>query len=677
MFRSVKEFLALTGKDAPTPAEHALITHCRAGTVCTISKTRPTTATPHNTIRAPLLRLLILGATPTCGLHARGVFVVGAWIEGRLDLAFCTARGQTVLDACHFTLRPSFAASKLTLLSLEGSHLPGLFAQGMQTEGYVFLSNLTATGTVDVTSAKIGGQLECNGATLNGAGGKALNAQGIAIEGNILLRNLIATGTVDLNSAKIGGGLDCDGATLNGAGGMALNAQSMETEGPVFLRKLIATGTVHICAAKVGGQFTCEGATLSGAGDKALNAQGMETEGNVFLHNLTATGTVDLNGAKIGGQLYCDGATLDGAGGMPLNAQGVETKGSVSLCKLTATGTVDMHGAKIGGQFECDGATLNGAGGDALDAQRMWVASVFYFRNLNSVTGRVELSSAHVGDLIDDAASWPKAPDDLILDGFTYDRIAGHAPVTLAGRSDWLTVGSSVKGDFRPHPYTQFARVLRNMGHASEARKVLFTRDCKLFDAAEEADRAIYQVAFSGDQTQRADVGMIWFRIHLRRIWSWLSRIAIGHGHKPERALGCILLLTSIAWLLAALTWIEGSFAPNSDVILTSQDWQDSAAKGCMTAPIAGCDPNPASTWSNAPDKGMDWDSFNALAYAADLVVPLVDLGQTSAWAPSKDRGVLGYTLWWGRWFFIFAGWVVASLGLAAVTGFVQKNAPD
>ena len=89
------------------------------------------------------------------------------------------------------------------------------------------------------------------------------------------------------------------------------------------------------------------------------------------------------------------------------------------------------------------------------------------------------------------------------------------------------------------------------------------------------------------------------------------------------------------------------------------------------------CLPNPAATWSAKNAPGMDWDSFNAIAYAADLVVPLIDLGQTSAWAPSKDRGWWGTFMWWGRWLFIIAGWVVASRGLAAVTGFVQKNAPE
>lgn len=62
-FKTVAEFLAQTGKEAPTQAEEALIKACRAGERCILSETRPTTGTNANTIRSPLLRLLIKGSS--------------------------------------------------------------------------------------------------------------------------------------------------------------------------------------------------------------------------------------------------------------------------------------------------------------------------------------------------------------------------------------------------------------------------------------------------------------------------------------------------------------------------------------------------------------------------------------------------------------------------------------
>ncbi len=75
-------------------------------------------------------------------------------------------------------------------------------------------NGFTAEGCVSLHGAKIGGNLECDGAHLanhteNGSG-NALLAQGAEIGGAALLRNgFTAEGCVSLLDAKIGG-LDCD-----------------------------------------------------------------------------------------------------------------------------------------------------------------------------------------------------------------------------------------------------------------------------------------------------------------------------------------------------------------------------------------------------------------------------------------------------------------------------------
>lgn len=204
-------------------------------------------------------------------------------------------------------------------------------------------------------------------------------------------------------------------------------------------------------------QLSLEDSTLPG-----LFAQGARIAGSLILRFLTATGTVYVGGAKIGGQLDCTGATLNGGQGeggaaqTALHAQRVEVGESLFLTSITATGTVALTGAKIGGQLECEGATLNGgqdktgAAQRALNAQRLRVAQGFLFRKVAKVQGWVDLSAAHVGDLVDDADSWPAAPNSLILDGFTYDRIAGGGLTTFAARSTWLHSGSHWQGDFYP-----------------------------------------------------------------------------------------------------------------------------------------------------------------------------------------------------------------------------------
>ena len=91
---------------------------------------------------------------------------------------------------------------------------------------------------------------------------------------------------------------------------------------------------------------------------------------------------------------------------------------------------------------------------------------------------------------------------------------------------------------------------------------------------------------------------------------------------------------------------------------------------------IGPCLANPAAEWSSFGQQGLDWDTFNRYGYAADLVIPVLDLGQTDAWAPSKDRGFWGSVLWWGRWVLESLGWLVTALGVAALSGIMQRNGP-
>ncbi len=599
------------------PAEQRLLDACKAGKACELGGLPPERPDPADDrdIRAAFLRLLLLGGAQTDDLHPWGVWLDGGHITGILDLSYQTTRGACKLVNCRFAKKPQLQQTTFALLSLQGSSLPGLSAQEITVAGSLFLTKLTAKGTVDVTGARIGGYLVCEGANLDGAGGEALAAQGVQIGQSLFLRKLTAKGTVDVTGARIGGHLACEGANLDGAWGMALNAQRVQI-----------------------------GQSLS-------------------LSALTAKGTVDVTGARIGGQVDCEGADFDGAGGMALDAQGVQIGDGLFLRELTAKGTVDVNGAKIGGQLSCKGADLDGAGGDALNAQSLHVAQGFVFRGLASVKGRIDLTSAHVGDLVDDAASWPSGKDAIGLNGFTYDRISGAAPVTLAARKDWLDRGARFESEFSPHPYSQFARVLRAAGHTGEARKVLIERERLLFAEEELRNRAALAAAWMGDGS---DVGQAWLRCHLMRLWGWFARVFSGYGHAPQRALFATLAAIGLGAVCFFMAWQAGVMVPNSPVILTSADW---------LAAVANAPDSPAHDWITRPSP-RHYETFYPLPYAIDVFVPLVSLGQENAWAASTVSWA-GWVTRWLTFVYQIVGWMITALGIAAITGFVQKNQPE
>ena len=69
-------------------------------------------------------------------------------------------------------------------------------------------------------------------------------------------------------------------------------------------------------------------------------------------------------------------------------------------------------------------------------------------------------------------------------------------------------------------------------------------------------------------------------------------------------------------------------------------------------------------------------ETFFAAIYAVDVFLPIVDLGQESAWAATTTTNC-GIALRIFTFANQVAGWVVTSLGIAAVTGFVQRGSPD
>jgi hypothetical protein len=404
---------------------------------------------------------------------------------------------------------------------------------------------------------------------------------------------------------------------------------------------------------------------LSGSHFPALNAQGAQVTGHVLLRGVTAKGKVNLAGAEIGGQLACLGAKFKATTGFALNAQGVRVAGDVFFTDATAARTVSLAEAKITGQLACEGATFEADEGElqedkrnALIAQRLHVGSSLVWREVQTPRGKIDFASAHVGDLADDPDSWPDG-GRVYLDGFTYDRISG-AFTDARRRIAWLEKGTYWKGNFLPQPFTHLAGVLRAMGHDADARRVLCHRERLIHRNTRErarippdgrADGALHKLKW---RTTNAG----------RLLWDVTQRLVMGYGHHPFRSILWLIGLIALATVFAHLTWAEGSFAPNSGPVLVSEDWQT----------YAGQDGNPAELWSARDAPGRDWETFLSIAWAADLVIPIIDLGQTDAWAPSTNRGWWGWHLWWARWVFVVMGWVVTALGAAALTGVIRRD---
>ncbi|MFY1706025.1 hypothetical protein [Tritonibacter scottomollicae] len=363
--------------------------------------------------------------------------------------------------------------------------------------------------------------------------------------------------------------------------------------------------------------------------------------------------------AELSGQLDCEGARFNSPEGEAINLQNAQIKDTLFLGKATVNGSANLNSIKIGGQLSCEDATFNTPLGTALNLQDAEIIGGLFLRALAKIDGTLDLSSAKTSTLVDDPDCW-RAVSTLALDGFTYERITG--PTDFKTRLDWLAKGDSWNGEFFPQPYKQLAKPLHDMGHEAEAQEIRYVLATKL--AAERKKDLRNSIADA--RAHAPAIGLTIscrLRLGAEHIADFLLRSTVGYGRKPFRSLGWLVGLIAACWIFTLGAWHRGDFAPNSAPILRSAEWR------ALTD-----HPNAAQHWAQTSPTGRDWETFHPLAYAADVVIPIVEFGQTDAWAPSTERGTWGYHLWWLRWAFTTAGWIVTALGAAALTGIIRRE---
>lgn len=239
---------------------------------------RPEIATDENRFDARLIRWLLGGEISGVTCRHEGVDLIGLWIEGRLDLEAMACRRALSLMQCTVQASPLLRDAKLNGLCLSGSAVPGLNAHRLDCSGSVILRRgFTATGTVDLAGARIGGQLSCTGGSFKITEGAALDCSGAIIEKDVFLSDgFEAAGEVSLIGAQIAGQLNCSGGSFKVSEGEALN---------------------------------CDAVTI---GADVLLTEGLKAEGNIDFSRTNVTGHLHCNSVQIDGVFYCEAAKIGG-----------------------------------------------------------------------------------------------------------------------------------------------------------------------------------------------------------------------------------------------------------------------------------------------------------------------------------------------------------------------------
>ncbi len=528
-------------------------------------------------------------------------------ISAQLPAPDAPAQMRLRASLVRYLVRGGCAACPLpeTGLRLFGALIEGDGPPGAQTRG------------LDLDGARLPGDLvliRCRLpelVLLRSARVENLFFNGSALPAGLAADRLLAYGDVVFDDAVTGapaGGLNVRGAATPGAGksGDALFVDRLEARGPLFLDGSAARGEVRLLGARLGGDLSCTGAHFgAGRDERALSADRIDVTGDIFLSGATVEGELRLLGARVGGDLNCYGAQLS------------------------------AHGARW-----------------ALHAQGARVTGSFVLRGDASVRGMMNLTRAEIGAMTDLAGSWPAA-GNLLLNRCRYGGFTGPGtPITAEARIDWLARqdGSLSGGDFWSQPWEECARVLREMGHDSEARAVLVEKERRQRAARRARLRA------QGEGTRAA----------VFAAWDRLMGMTTRYGREP---------LWAFAWLIGF--WLLGIVAfeaarqgdmlkPNDSIVLRAAEWTE-----CVPGAARNAGGHSQLACFLAQPEGASFPVFNAPVYSADALMPIVDLGMQSNWVPDENTlvgaGARAYL-----WLHITLGWALSLLAVAGFSGLIR-----
>ncbi|MDX1509274.1 MAG: hypothetical protein R3358_13395 [Woeseiaceae bacterium] len=388
--------------------------------------------------------------------------ICGADITGALRPPSITTHGPrpaVQFRDCRFDSPVDFSGAEFLMLRFVNCTLPAFIGaslsvradldfSGSQFSGVTnYESELTDVGTcsVELKHARIGGSLNL---------------------GSTAASRFTAVCTIRLDGAHIDGDVSLAGASLDGNGEAALSARSAVIGSNVELnasagRRFEADGEVIFAASQITGDLNCQGARICNPDGRALHCEDMNVE-SVFL-----TGSRDLD--------------------LPF-----EARGRLNFLTAVIDGSFFVTNARLAPGPDYEGMLKMGAP-VALNLQQARISNALAFGNVGTVTGDAPattfddepvplrgwflLTGAQTTAILDDTDSgWPEY-GFLEIDGMSYSTIRHVRGSDMARRRiEWLKRqfqdGVPDRRNFRPQPYEQLTRTLRDHGRAVEANAI-------------------------------------------------------------------------------------------------------------------------------------------------------------------------------------------------------------
>jgi hypothetical protein len=486
---------------------------------------------------------------------------------------------------------------------------------------------------------------------------RGLRLQGAWISGDLDFEACRLAVPIRLDWCNIEGRLslrdaDLPGLFLERTSIQGIDAERCNCRGSVHINDTVIDGEAFLRGARIGGDFDCVGSHFVGEADDCLHCDRVQISGDVVLgqpfnnNALYAHRGVNFSGAQVDGDFRSNGVTFGGE----VWFIGTRIKGDLDLSRISLT-----HGRS------------------ELVLTRADIGGRIFFRKVTGAAKSITLRAASVAAIVDDMDGW-KIADELLLDGFRYNRFVDtniqdgsevwvhhSSPTDSKSRIEWLDRqrAEDPTTDFKPQPWEQLIKVLREIGLEDRAKTVAIAKQDRIHKPKRLSEA-------------------------LHRIYGWLCR----YGYRPSLLIVWALLVALIGAILFQRAAVLGVMAPT--------DWRVIAD---TTDP--GCRPERGGNWTTCQSlHRRGYPSFDPVVYSFDLIVPVIATQQTKDWAPAttwrcQHRNLLGFCVlplqenvisttsgyWWlGLAFWLLArivtlaGWAFGLMFVAIVSGLIKRD---
>ncbi|SDD92335.1 hypothetical protein [Rhodospira trueperi] len=181
---------------------------------------------------------------------------------------------------------------------LDGGNDPVLAADGASISGAFYCRDrFSATGAVSFRNAEVGGDLSFSNANISAHQGSAVIGIRARILGDVNCEELAAIGELDLLGIAIEGDLNLEGARLDGKDRYALRIEMAKVKNRLLCRNNFqARGAISLSDSEIGAYASFTDSTLRTNGREGIHRDSIHANRCNFMSNVFARGSFDIAG---------------------------------------------------------------------------------------------------------------------------------------------------------------------------------------------------------------------------------------------------------------------------------------------------------------------------------------------------------------------------------------------